>query len=219
VSEGDEGQADAVRRGFERSTGTILAWLNSDDLLAPGALQFVSDFFEQHPDIDLLYSHRCTIDEHNRVIGYWILPPHRDARMLVRDMIPQETCFWRRRLLERGGNLDPSFRFALDYELFVRFMRCGRFARVDRCLGAFRQHPASKTVRDSVEIGRRELQRVIRMHGLPHGPGARMRSRWFRERVRLRSAWHVLRRRPLPGALPGVGWDYDRLWDGRIRGD
>ena len=215
----DEGFGDAIRRGLERSTGEIVAWLNSDDVYAPGTLAFVARYFADHGPVDLIYSHRCRIDAAGRARGYWILPEHRDDPMLTSAMIPQETCFWRRSLLERAGNIDPTFRFAIDHELFARYMRSGaRFARVDRCLGAFRWHCDSKTMREYATLGRPEVARIAEMHNLPRGPVARLKARLVKERVRLRSRWHVLRRRELPGALPGVGWDYDDLWSPGVAG-
>ena len=145
VSEPDSGQADAIAKGFDRSSGEIMAYLNSDDLLAPDSLHFVANYFPSHPNVDFIYSHSCTVDENDRVQWYWVLPPHSDSLMKRWDFIPQETCFWRRSLFEKAGNIDPSYHFAMDYDLFVRFMNLGRVRRVNRFLGAFRQHSESKT--------------------------------------------------------------------------
>src|SRR5215207_7525224 len=66
VSERDKGQSDAIHRGFQKTTGDIMAYLNSDDMLAPGALHWVANFFEEHPEIDAVYSHRITVDGKNK---------------------------------------------------------------------------------------------------------------------------------------------------------
>ncbi len=153
VSERDGGQSDAIRRGFERSTGDVMAWLNSDDLLAPGALHFVARYFARHPSVDVIYSHRCMINNTGHVIGYWILPRHSSYLMRRWDLLPQETCFWRRRLFRAAGNVDATFRFAMDYDLFVRYMKRGRFQRVNRFLGAFRIHDKSKTQQQLKTVG------------------------------------------------------------------
>lgn len=215
----DDGQAAALAEGFARCTGEILGYVNSDDMLAPDALAFVADFFEQHPAIDAIYSHRLAVDEAGRVAWYWILPSHSDYRQSRWDLIPQETCFWRRGLLERAGNVDPSFRFAMDYELFVRYMRAGRFARVDRFLGAFRQHAAAKTSTMLHSVGEEEIRRVWRMHGIE--------PRWFHRLLRFihcrpadwRGRRYARSGRALPGSLPGVGWAYDQIWRGRLSAD
>ena len=157
VSEPDKGQADAIANGFARSSGEIMAYLNSDDLLAPDALHFVARFFRDNPNIDWIYSHRCTVDDEDRVIWYWIVPPHQNFLMRRWDYIPQETCFWRRSLFEKTGNIDRSYRFAMDYDLFVRFMNHGHGRRVNRFLGAFRDHSTSKTKQLLETVGAREM--------------------------------------------------------------
>ena len=164
IIEPDEGQADALRKGFLLTTGEVLAFLNSDDVLLPGALEFVQRFFADHPEIDAVYSHRVFIDAQDRVIGFWILPMHSSYFMSRWDFIPQETCFWRRSLMERAGPVDASYHFALDYELFVRMMKTGRFARANRFLSAFRRHELSKSTTRYETVGRQEVLRVRAQH-------------------------------------------------------
>jgi glycosyltransferase involved in cell wall biosynthesis len=212
----DGGQADAVRRGFERTSGEIMGYLNSDDLLAPGALAFVARFFERNPRVDAIYSHRVFIDEANRVAGYWRLPQHRDWLMKRWDYIPQETCFWRRRIYDGVGGVDASFKFALDYDLFVRFMERGRMERVDRFLGAFRRHEASKT--SALVEGRvhEEVARVRREHRVwmprGHGWAEWAVARWIGRRSRRFAEAGPL----IPESREGIGYNYDELWGGRL---
>ena len=216
VSGKDNGQADAIRRGLERSGGQIMSYLNSDDVLAPGALHFVARFFAEHPEVDAVYSHRCTVDEGNKVLWYWILPRHNDWYMTRWDLIPQETCFWRRRLFEKAGNIDPGFRFAMDYDLFVRFMQNGKMMRVNRFLGAFRKHGEAKTSKLLETVGTEEIAQVWKRHGLVKNKLDTLRAARFFNGVNRRGGRFAWRRRHLPGALPGVGYDYDRLWGGLL---
>jgi hypothetical protein len=169
--------------------------------------------------VDALYSHRCIVDAANIVDGYWILDEHDDYRMTRWDLIPQETCFWRRSLYERCGPVDPSYRFAMDYDLFVRFMREGTMVRVPRVLGAFRRHGDSKTTQQMASIGREEIERVHERYGIEFAPRDGRIGRRFWHGMHLRSALHRRRRRPLPGALPGVGYDYDLVWGGLLGDD
>jgi glycosyltransferase involved in cell wall biosynthesis/SAM-dependent methyltransferase len=217
VSERDEGQADAIAKGFARSSGEIMAYLNSDDLLAPDALHFVARFFQENPSIDWIYSHRCTIDDRDRVIWYWILPPHQSFLMRRWDYIPQETCFWRRSLFEKTGNIDRSYKFAMDYDLFVRFMNNGHGRRLNRFLGAFRDHNTSKTKQLLATTGAREMLRVrlkfrIRaaitdgLFGLLIGNWVQYAGRYFA------AAAHSL-----PGGFGGLGYDYNDVWGGLLR--
>ena len=166
IIEPDRGQADAIHKGFALCTGDILGFLNSDDLLRPGTVRFVSEFFSQNPSVDAVYSNRIHIDEDDRIVNLWILPPHSDYCMSRWDFIPQETCFWRRSLMERAGSVDPSFNFALDYDLFVRMMSKGRFMRVNRFLAAFRLHPGSKSTTLYETVGRPEVAKVQQANGI-----------------------------------------------------
>ena len=218
VSERDKGQSDAIQRGFERCSGDIMAYLNSDDMLAPGALGFVARFFAENPEIDVVYSHRCTVDAHNKVLWYWLLPRHSDWYMSRWDLIPQETCFWRRRLFEKCGNVDASYRFAMDYDLFVRFMQAapGRTVRVNRFLGVFREHGEAKTSTLMQSIGAQEIKRVWAKYGIKAGRLDALRSgRFYHGVIRAGDKFAALRRK-LPGALPGVGYDYDQVWGGLL---
>jgi GT2 family glycosyltransferase len=164
----DGGQSVAINRGFARTGGEIMAWLNSDDLLLPGALAYVANYFTEHPEIDVVYGHRICIDEQDRQIGQWILPAHDGSVLSWADYVPQETLFWRRRIWEKaGGKVDESFRFAMDWDLLVRFREAGaRFARLPRFIGAFRIHATQKTSAGISEIGFREMDRIReRIHG------------------------------------------------------
>ncbi|HUR58756.1 MAG TPA: glycosyltransferase, partial [Opitutaceae bacterium] len=168
----DNGQADAIHRGFAHlegklAPGDIMAWLNSDDLLAPGALRFVAEYFATHPDVDVLYGHRIIIDDDDRDIGRWIMPRHNPATLEWIDYVPQETMFWRKRAWDRAGGIDPSFQFALDWDLLARFQQSGaRVVRVPYFLGAFRVHADQKTSQAIHTTGAEEMRRIrTRFHG------------------------------------------------------
>ena len=163
----DQGQADAINRAFGHTQGEIMGWLNSDDLLLPGALETVGRYFARHPQVDVLYGNRLMIDEQDGQIGAWILPAHDDFVLSIADYIPQETLFWRRRIWDRvGGHVDPSFKYALDWDLLLRFKREGaKMKHIGRFLGAFRVHEAQKTSANlPVGLGEMQLLRA-REHG------------------------------------------------------
>lgn len=170
VSEPDGGQTNAINRGFVGTGGEIMAWLNSDDLLLPGSLHYVADYFRRHPEVDAVYGHRVLIDEGDREIGRWVLPPHDETVLTWADYVPQETLFWRRRLWEKvGSRVDEAFTFAMDWDLLLRFQEAGaRIVRVPRFLGAFRVHTRQKTSADITETGWTEMGRLReRCHGRP----------------------------------------------------
>ncbi|MFA6110773.1 MAG: glycosyltransferase [Candidatus Latescibacterota bacterium] len=183
VSSPDNGQAHAINLGFAQSTGEIMAWLNSDDLLLPGALARVADHFARHPETEVVYGDRLLIDEEDLEIGRWILPAHDGAVLSWADFVPQETLFWRRSVWERaGGKVDESFRFAMDWDLLLRFREVeGRFVHLRRLLGAFRIHAHQKTSAAISAIGYAEMERLReRVHGrLPSGPEISRGLRWY----------------------------------------
>ena len=75
-----------------------MCWLNSDDCLLPCALNVISNYFHENPDIDVVYGNRLLINNVDKEIGRWILPGHDDKVLSIVDYIPQETLFWRRRI-------------------------------------------------------------------------------------------------------------------------
>jgi hypothetical protein len=212
----DQGQADAILRGFEHTTGEIMAYLNSDDVLAPGALDFAARYFAAHSHVDAIYSHRVFIDERNIVTRYWILPPHHNWMIARWDFIPQETCFWRRRIYRQVGGIDASYQFALDHDLFVRFMQNGRMERVNRFLGAFREHACSKTGALEEGCPHPEVARVRQERGIKMADWQRLPQLAQFELVDVRSKKFAAHGKPLPGALRGIGYDYDLVWGGRL---
>ncbi len=168
----DAGQADAIRRGFDHVTAglgpdDLMAWLNSDDLLAPGALRYVAEYFAAHPEVDVIYGHRIIIDDDDRDVGRWIMPRHDPATLEWIDYVPQETLFWRKRAWDRAGGIDPSFQFALDWDLLARFQQAGcRLVRLPYFLGAFRVHAEQKTSQAIHTTGADEMRRIrTRFHG------------------------------------------------------
>ena len=164
----DKGQSNAINLGFRHTSGEIMAYLNSDDILLPGTLHYVADYFNKHPEIDVVYGHRILINEDDHEIGRWILPRHNSDVLTWADYIPQETLFWRRRIWDKvDGKIDESFKFAMDWDLLLRFKDAGaKFARLPRFLGAFRIHIHQKTSAKIASMGAKEMERLrMRCHG------------------------------------------------------
>jgi glycosyltransferase involved in cell wall biosynthesis len=155
----DRGPAHAINEGLALSTGEVVSWLNSDDLLAEGALAEVGRAFAEDPELDLVYGNALYVDESGarasadhggfrtglyygafqaleRIPMYWTYV----------HSVPQPTVFFRRRLLERCGMLDESYHFIFDFELFARFVAAGaRIRKLERTLACYRLHAAAKT--------------------------------------------------------------------------
>lgn len=164
--EKDAGQADAINKGFARCTGEIMGFLNSDDILLPGALAQIARVFQENPQIDVVYGNRVLIDTLDNIVGQWVLPYHDGELLRHIDYIPQETLFWRRGLWARvGGQLDDEMTFALDWDLLLRFLDTGaRFAHMPRFLGGFRIHEEQKTSNAYRFNGVHEMRKLRDMH-------------------------------------------------------
>jgi glycosyltransferase involved in cell wall biosynthesis len=188
VSEPDQGQAHAIEKGFKQLRGEIMGYLNSDDVLMPGALSFVAGYFAAHPDIDIIYGHRVIVDESGNEVGRWILPRH-DEKVIRRfDYVPQETLFWRRSVYEAVGGVNTGLHFAIDWDLLLRFIAAGaRFSRVPYFLACFRIHAKQKTHSLIDTVGEREKLRLLaREH--PDGYNAEAAQKiqeWYRFRSNL----------------------------------
>ncbi len=163
-SKKDNGQSHAINLGFKHATGEIMAYLNSDDLLLPGSLNYIAEYFNKHPDVDVVYGHRILINGNDYEIGRWTLPKHCSKVLEWADFVPQETLFWRRTAWEKaGGCIDESFKFAMDWDLIMRLLDSGaNMKRLPRYLGAFRIHQQQKTLSFITETGYQEMDRIRR---------------------------------------------------------
>jgi glycosyltransferase involved in cell wall biosynthesis len=147
VSERDRGQTDAINKGFFHAKGDILAWLNSDDTLEPHAVREAVEFLSVYPEAGMVYGDANFIDEDGNVIGRF---PARqtDYRRLRQGYvhIPQQASFFRADLWRRVGPLDPTFYFAMDYDLWVRLAALAPLAYRPGIWANFRLHSAGKTI-------------------------------------------------------------------------
>jgi glycosyltransferase involved in cell wall biosynthesis len=148
VSEKDKGQTDALNKGFERATGDIFAWINSDDTYEPGAISAAVKYLDEHPEVGLVYADTNFIDEQGRVIGRFPAAQTDYARLRRGYVhIPQQAAFFRASLWKQVCPLDPDFYFAMDYDLWVRLARLAALAYLPGQTWAnFRLHSSGKTI-------------------------------------------------------------------------
>jgi glycosyltransferase involved in cell wall biosynthesis len=185
----DAGQADAVNKGLRAATGEIVGWVNSDDLLLPGAIQAAVEAFRDHPETGWLHGRCRIVDEQDRPIRRWVAAykdracrRHTHDRLLVQNYVSQPAVFWRRALMERVGHLDTSLHYTFDYDLWLRFSALGPPLFLERELAAFRWYPTSKSGAGYA----RQFEEDERV-ALRHGPSA-----WVRARKRVKTAQIVL---------------------------
>ena len=149
VSERDEGQTDAINKGFSRARGHIFGWLNSDDTYVRGAVARAVAAFNACPDCGLIYGDANYIDRTGRVIGKFPAA-QTDYSRLRRGYvhIPQQASFFRADAWRAVAPLDPSFFFAMDYDLWLRIARRAQVKYQPEVWANFRLHTAAKSIAD-----------------------------------------------------------------------
>jgi len=147
VSENDKGQTDAINKGFRHAKGDILAWINSDDTYQPGAVAAVVKYLQEHPEVGMVYGDCSYINESGNVIGKFNAA-QTNYRLLRQGYtrIPQQTMFFRAELWKQVGPLDPSFYFAMDYDLWTRIAARTQIRYVPQTWANFRLHTSGKTI-------------------------------------------------------------------------
>ena len=147
VSEQDQDKTDAINKGFSRARGEILAWLNSDDTYEPGAISAAVKYLQEHPEVGMVYGDCNYINEDGRVIGKFG-SAQTNYRLLRQGYahIPQQTMFFRADLWKQVGPLDPSFYFAMDYDLWTRLAARTVLQYVPQLWANFRLHTSGKTI-------------------------------------------------------------------------
>jgi glycosyltransferase involved in cell wall biosynthesis len=204
VSEKDAGPADAIRKGFGRATGSIFAWLNSDDIYQPNALRKVAEVFQSDAGIDVVYGNTYWIGRNGEILAEKRQTPFSKSAYLYGGAdLQQPSTFWTRHIYEKAGGLDKSFKAAFDADLFFRFFALGaRFQHVNEFLAGFRVH--SDQISDvMLETSQKEL-RTLRDRHLAF-PVSSFRARAIRNMARLERVFQYMRQgdvRWLIGRIP-----------------
>lgn len=208
----DNGVYDALNKGFAKSTGEIMGWLNASDMLQPGGLRVVGGVLTAMPEVEWITGHPTKFDASGRNCEVLPLPRWSRVRFLAGadKYIQQESTFWRRALWEKaGGGLSTEYRAEGDYELWVRFFRHAKLYTVDAPIGGYRTHEGSLSGSNiewynqvCEEISSKELKSAPLRATL-------QAFRWISREVRsiplVRGAWNRLVIRGLY-QLPGPDW-------------
>ncbi len=153
-SEADRGQADALRKGFAMATGEIFAWVNSDDMLAPGAVSEAVAVFRAHPQAGLVYGNAASMDPAGRPLNDMLFSQYGLSDLAAFRILCQPAVFMRREAYEAAGGLDPDYDFLLDHHLWLRIAAGWEIRHVNSLWAFARQHPHAKNVAQARQFGR-----------------------------------------------------------------
>ncbi len=165
LSEPDEGQTAAINKGFRLTGGTIVGYLNSDDILLPDAIAQVVEHLRNHPECDLVYGDADYIDAEDRIMGAYPTDDYSFERLMEDCCICQPAAYWRTSVMEAVGPFDETVHLAMDYEYWIRIDRSGLVIQhLNERLAQSRLHPETKTLSERSGIYR-EIFEICRERG------------------------------------------------------
>jgi len=165
ISEPDRGQTHAINKGFARARGAILGYLNSDDILYPGAVSTVVEQFHKNPEVDMFYGKADYIDKQDKKTGMYKTDVYSFERNMFDCCICQPASFWRKRVADIIGEFDEGLEYVMDYDYWLRMDRAGgRIVHIPDVLAASRRYEGTKTLSQREEIFR-EIFKICKTHG------------------------------------------------------
>ncbi len=175
VSEKDSGQSEAINKGFKRASGDILCWINSDDILMPGALEKVGEKFNNNKDLAFLNGYTLIIDKNSGILfNYFNLALKKWYAKRGVYYYTQPSMFWKKHLLEEIGYLKEDFHAQMDKELLIRIFKSNyNIGHLEKILSAFRVHETSKTGLQG-EIWKRDTNELHKLYGKEYPQGEKL---------------------------------------------
>ncbi|MEP7356057.1 MAG: glycosyltransferase family 2 protein [Anaerolineales bacterium] len=217
VSELDRGQSHAIEKGFAHATGTILAWLNSDDLYEPGTLLAIGRHFLEHPQAVLIYGDAKLINRDGSARKDRPSARAFDRQWLLEhsNLVPQPAAFFRADAFRAAGGLDEDLHYVMDWDLWLRLGAAGPADFIPRSLARMRIYPEAK-YQAGGRLIHAELRRVIERHG-GRGLPAAVRRQLAQEQ--LAAALDAYRRQDFAGGQAELAYLFQNApeWGGDTR--
>ncbi len=172
-SERDRGQGDAINKGFQMANGSIVAYLNSDDIFLPGAVSAAVAALKENPELGAVYGEGYRIDADGNVISRFEVTEAYNLWKLVNvsDYILQQTVFWRRSVFDTIGYFDLDLHYGLDWEILMRTGKRYVMGYIAQFMGCIREYPEAKTSAGGAQRFR-EIARILRSQSTYRYPPA-----------------------------------------------
>lgn len=148
--EPDSGMYDAINKGFEKSSGELLAWINSDDMYYPDAFESIRQALHQNKEISWVIGKAVTLDSDGHLVQVAKYPRAYSQEFLKRGYyrgdlsrfrwLPQDAAFWRRSLWEMAGPLATNYRLVSDFKLWQSFAHLSELSKIDTLVAGYRFH-------------------------------------------------------------------------------
>jgi len=138
ISEKDRGMYDATNKGLKHSSGSILAYLNSDDIYRSNTIQAVVEHFQKHPETSMVFGNTDYIDAQGDFLYSYRYPAFKYARYIQLNWssIPQQASFWRRQVHDTIGYFNADFKLAGDFDFFARLGKNLQIDHIHQVLAA-----------------------------------------------------------------------------------
>ncbi|HEY4194323.1 MAG TPA: glycosyltransferase family 2 protein [Mucilaginibacter sp.] len=207
VSEPDKGMYYALQKGFSKSTGEVMGWLNSDDMLHTLSLFTIGQVFGDFPEIKWLQGIPNTVDEDDRIVHtaavydvdklFFYQKKHVDAKIYIQ----QESTFWRRDLWQKAGDhISTDYKFAGDFELWIRFFQFEKLHNIYAFTGSFRLSKSGQASVENYPAYVDETLHILERYPLSEKEKKQIKTEQFFKKIESRisrlKAW-VLRKKQL----------------------
>lgn len=192
ISEPDQGQAEAINKGFRLTRGDVVAWLNSDDVYMPGAVNEAVNALRDFPDAGMVYADGLMVDAALVLLDRHYYQALSIVDLLSFEVLLQPTVFMRRAALEEVGWVNDKYHLILDHELWVRIASRYPLVHIKSFWALERTHAEAKTISQAKGFVE-EAQRLIAWAGQTEDLGDLVRI----ERQRIQAGLHVFAGRRL----------------------
>ena len=156
VSEPDEGQAHAINKGLQKTTGEIVAWLNSDDMYTKNSISKAAQFIIKSSNVDIVYGDCLYIDSKGKKLKKFKTAEFDQIKLFL-GLIPQPSTFFKRKLL-KYSYINESLNYTIDNDLWLKYNQKATFKYIPTILSYYRLHPSSKSIKKELLLRKEQCE-------------------------------------------------------------